>query len=423
MRITTETGPDLLLIIAEGLLDNESSRHFRTTVDEAVRNGHDRIRVNMQGVSFLSSAGISVLLDCRKQLESLQGHFGITDVNTAVKRILEQTRVYALLDWDRKTDIPRPAAPQPASTARQLEEPGLELEIYELDGESLTCRVIGQPGAAFGVTTSRTVPFPRSVFGLGLGAFGSDFEDCKSRFGDFVAVSGGVAQSPTEKLGAADYLLASGNFIPEVQMLYGLTCEGGFAQLVRFRTHSENGETPRPISLSRIAELCLSTCVYETAGIVLLGECVGMVGAVLRRSPAQESSTDSRFDFPQIRDWLSFSGEQLYRRSLALVAGIVRRGPTRSGPDPLGPLLRPLDTSGRLTGHFHAAAFPYRPLKKGRWDLNESVTTLFDSGTLQGVLHLLNDTRPIVGAGETEFLKGTCWIAPIQQVVQQTNER
>jgi hypothetical protein len=48
--------------------------------------------------------------------------------------------------------------------------------------------------------------------------------------------------------------------------------------------------------------------------------------------------------------------------------------------------------------------------------LKATVNTLFDTTSLQGVLHLLTDDRAIEGAGESEFVRGACWIAPIGEV-------
>ena len=42
-------------------------------------------------------------------------------------------------------------------------------------------------------------------------------------------------------------------------------------------------------------------------------------------------------------------------------------------------MLRPLDHEA-CSEHFHAAAFPFRPFKKGRLELTETVHTLFDGG-------------------------------------------
>jgi hypothetical protein len=47
------------------------------------------------------------------------------------------------------------------------------------------------------------------------------------------------------------------------------------------------------------------------------------------------------------------------------------------------------------------------------------VRTLFEGGGLQGVLHLLRDDREIAGAGESEFLRGACWVAPIGEITAE----
>jgi hypothetical protein len=37
--------------------------------------------------------------------------------------------------------------------------------------------------------------------------------------------------------------------------------------------------------------------------------------------------------------------------------------------------------------------------------------------SLQGLLHLLGDYREQTGLGESEFLRGACWFAPIERIV------
>jgi hypothetical protein len=51
-------------------------------------------------------------------------------------------------------------------------------------------------------------------------------------------------------------------------------------------------------------------------------------------------------------------------------------------------------------------------MKRGRIDLKETIANLFETESLLGVLHLLNDTRNVVGIGESEFIRGACWAAP-----------
>jgi hypothetical protein len=127
------------------------------------------------------------------------------------------------------------------------------------------------------------------------------------------------------------------------------------------------------------------------------------VGAALRQSPADPGEADL-FAFPAIRSRLTFTTERAFARSLTLAVGIVARSPQ--------PQLRPLGRSPDLFGHFHAAAFSFGPLKRGRIDLNPTVANLFETESLLGVLHLLHDTREVVGIGQSEFIRGACWTGP-----------
>jgi hypothetical protein len=45
--------------------------------------------------------------------------------------------------------------------------------------------------------------------------------------------------------------------------------------------------------------------------------------------------------------------------------------------------------------------------------LPETVRSLFEDGGIQGVLHLLTDSRPVVGVGQSEFSRGACWMGAI----------
>jgi hypothetical protein len=138
----------------------------------------------------------------------------------------------------------------------------------------------------------------------------------------------------------------------------------------------------------------------------MVAESAGLMGAALRRSPATGDGNKPLFDHPRIREWLSFTPERAFPRGLVLTVGVA----ARVVPPALQPLLRPLGGERAEQGHFHAAAFSYSPLPKGRIDLAATVADLFRGERLQGVLHLVNDDRAIVGAGESEFVRGACWV-------------
>jgi hypothetical protein len=56
----------------------------------------------------------------------------------------------------------------------------------------------------------------------------------------------------------------------------------------------------------------------------------------------------------------------------------------------------------------------------GELDLKQTVAALFENQHLQGLLHLLGDYREPAGLGESEFVRGACWIGSL---VSTTTER
>ncbi|MCP5119279.1 MAG: anti-sigma factor antagonist, partial [bacterium] len=182
-------------------------------------------------------------------------------------------------------------------------------------------------------------------------------------------------------------------------------------RLARFETSRDSGD----VNLSTLASHCLAITDADTAGIVLVAESAGLIGAALRRSPASGEAARAPFEHPEIREWISFAPERVFPRSVVLVVGVASKS-----PDPaLSPLLRPLDEEALPAGHFHAAAFTYGPMKRGKIDLRETVSNLYENERLEGVLHLLNDNRRIVGVGQSEFSRGACWIGPISSIVEE----
>jgi hypothetical protein len=170
----------------------------------------------------------------------------------------------------------------------------------------------------------------------------------------------------------------------------------------------------RPLTLTALIEESLTHTGTTAAVCIFLAETTGLVGAALRKSPASlPPPAGSRFDHPEVRDWLSFSPEHVHPHTLAVIVGVAVRASESAAHPRLLPSLRPTNAAGQWLAHFHAAVFPFQPFKKRRLELSDSVLSLFDSGQLQALLHLLPDERPISGAGESEFLRGACWVGPL----------
>ena len=69
MEITRRAVDGWTVLAIAGRLDGYWADHLDTGLADAVREGHHRLRLDLSHVSFLSSAGIGVLVKFYKRLE------------------------------------------------------------------------------------------------------------------------------------------------------------------------------------------------------------------------------------------------------------------------------------------------------------------------------------------------------------------
>ncbi|MGH7517826.1 MAG: STAS domain-containing protein [Gemmatimonadales bacterium] len=395
-----------------GRLDREWSEHLSNTLEDLLQDGVRSLIIDLSGVTYVSSAATRVLARWQEELAVLRGEVRLTSLPPAVREM------FAIAGWDSRFD----AAEGPGSGPTGLRQSSWHSRAefarngqYELSSSipqgTLICHLHGDPDqltrAPFGPGDCGTVGLPDGAFGLGLGAIGGDYEECHERLGELVAVAGCVAYFPSDGARMADYLVGGGRVPPRAVLASGLTCEGGFSQLVRFSTKPEAEAVP----LSELATIGLEAVGGRLAGLVIAGETAGLSGARLRRSPAF-GLAPIRFEVPAVREWLSFAPERTHSMTTTVIVGVVARAPEGA----IAAHLRPLGGTGKLYGHFHAAVFSYHPLPQRTVELTALLRGLFANHQLRDVLHLVWDDRGEAGLGESALVRGVGWVAPITQV-------
>jgi anti-anti-sigma factor len=401
MEITRQLRNGVLDVAVTGRIDGYWADHLDRALADAVRDGHHHIRLDCAKVGFLSSAGIGILVKFHKELARINGTFHVTNASRPVSVVLDITRLSPLL----VEPVSAVAVGASRPPDRQIQIAQASFDIFGLDAHaSMSCRTIGRATplatGAFGADDCVSLGSHAPTFALGVGAFGDNFADCRARFGELISVAGATAYQPADGTNIPDYLLGGGPLASDVHVLYCLSCEGAFSHLIRF----DMVERGASIGLSRLLTACLDVAASPSIGVVVVAETAGLVGAALRRSPVETLSEGDFFTHPGVGTRLSFTTEPAFVRGAALAAGVVTR-------DAASAQLRPIGE--HCAGHIHAAAFRFRPVRKGPIDFRETVADLFESDQLLGVMHLLRDDRGATGAGESEFIRGACWIAPL----------
>lgn len=411
MQITASARAELFEIKLKGRMDANWSDHVARFLAESVQSGQHLIALDMAEVEYISSAGIRVLVLHARQLKSIQGSFSVVNPSDQVRKVLELSGLGALLFAPKA--VPAAQVDRAAPARVRLTEAAATAEMFDLEPEAaLHMDWPGHPerwlAGAAGAQQSLTVTFPTDAIGIGLGGFGNGQPDEAPQFGEFLAAAGAAVCLPSDGSHNPDYVLQQAELIPSLKVAYGMCAAGGFRSLVRF----DKGPQQQSLSFSSIVKACLQANGGKPAGLVMVAETASLTGVSLQKVPAAVpggAPPSNPFAFPKVRDWLSFTTEPAFPNTTCLVVGFAA---TQAGAAGLR-LLKPLVRSGEIQGHFHAAVFPYQPLRKGKVDLGETVRSLFESGQILGLLHLLNDWREINGAGESRFLRGACWFSPL----------
>jgi anti-anti-sigma factor len=414
MEITSQAYDDRCELQLNGRFDANWAEHVGKSIESAIRSGQHHIDLQFGRVTYVSSAGIRVLLKYFKQLKNVRGVLRVLNPIPSVQTVLRLSGVAELLGSAEAVSPTR----QPEPVARRWERNGVAFESHaQTDGGGLEGRLIGNPekfsAGGLSINESQRMSFGNGVLGLGLGAFGNDLAEVNGGFGEFLAVGGAAVAQPTDGSSVPDFQMTEGQMIPELNVLYGLSATGNFSRLLRF----EAGASPaRVITLAELVETGLQEVQGAAAGFAILAESSSLVGATLRQSPTRAKG-QSPWIFPGVRDWLSFTTERNDERNLALIVGFAVREPQ---PDSAA-FVRPIGPGTPARGHFHAAAFPYRPVPKGNLNLHETVASLLGTESSQTVMHLLADEREFEGVGQTDLMRGACWVGPLRTLARATS--
>ena len=408
MEITQQTHEKHLELRLNGRFDANWSDHVAGVISTAVRSGQHHIVLNLSGVDYISSAGIRVLMSHYKQLGAVKGTFRVAEPIETILKVLKLAGLSSLI-----VTVDQEDASEPVSTpVVSWERAEVLFESYPLDENAcLRSTLHGHPeklpsGDLTPADITRVTCQP-DLLALGVGAFQGGASAESGRFGEFLAVAGSAVALPTDGSSIPDYQTTEGDFLPEADLLYGLTARGTFPVLLRFEA---SGNKEGVIGLSYLVEAAMEHSQSDSVAFAIVAESAGVVGASLRRSP-ENSKGNSPFSFPQVREWLSFTTECDEERAIVLIVGFAERSPSEE----ISSFLRPIGGGTIAQGHFHAVTFPYRPLPKGKIDLKETISSLLDSGSLRTVMHLMADDRAFEGVGETDLMRGACWVGPLEK--------
>ena len=394
MEITRSVSGKHHILRVKGKLDAYWADALSSELETTVRTGASEISLNLAGVSFISSAGLRVLLLYLKQMRAINGVLRIVEPSEKVRDIFDLSGLTELLlhtAEDESVLRDDPMEPLPDGSGSFC--------LYPL-GTVPRGRVDYHSPPDGSTREYATLKLPAQRFGFGIGAFGDVESGVEQQFGEFLSAGGITICLPTDERNHPDYMIEDGVFVPSISLYSGMIADARFTTELRF----EASEQLRGMPFSSLAQLAIDHAEGDVA-VLLIAESAALIGCSLRLSPVPNGFT---WSVPGLREQFAFTTEPSYPRSVVVLCAVV----SRTG----APYLRRLAPDAEVYGHAHAAVFPYRPLPSGKIDPDAFIRALVDEEHVQSVLHLMYDNRNALRSMESEFVRGAMFLHPLQNL-------
>jgi anti-sigma B factor antagonist len=98
MKITNRESYGVIIIDLNGRLETTTSGDTSDEIVRIIKAPNHKIIINLEGVEYISSAGLRVILTASKLLQSSRGELKLCSSNDQVKEVLETSGFNSLLN-------------------------------------------------------------------------------------------------------------------------------------------------------------------------------------------------------------------------------------------------------------------------------------------------------------------------------------
>ncbi|MDN4527320.1 anti-sigma F factor antagonist [Fictibacillus fluitans] len=98
LNIGLEIKHTVLCIRLDGELDHHTADELRSKVDNILKNKKiEHIMLNLEGLDFMDSSGLGVILGRYKQIKSHNGEMVVCAISPAVKRLFDMSGLFKII--------------------------------------------------------------------------------------------------------------------------------------------------------------------------------------------------------------------------------------------------------------------------------------------------------------------------------------
>ncbi|MBF0317393.1 MAG: STAS domain-containing protein [Nitrospirae bacterium] len=94
MEVLTRKKNDITIMAINGSLDSSTAREFTSVIEKCINNGDMRFIIDVSGLKFISSAGLSSFVAPAKKLQAQGGKLLFVAMTERIERIFKMAGFY-----------------------------------------------------------------------------------------------------------------------------------------------------------------------------------------------------------------------------------------------------------------------------------------------------------------------------------------
>jgi len=378
-------------VTLKGRIDSMSSPEIQKRMNDLILSGKRTLVVNLEEVTYVSSAGLRIFLDAQKKLKKADGEIILYKIPESIMNLFKMSGFLQVF----------PVASSREDVASALEGKKAASPMMSREIEGITIHFIAKPAGAGSLvmvgSQENLAPAQYSErdvvsvkpeefqFGTGLATLGEHYQDYKQYFGEALIINRNFFFYPAIKQPAVDFLLSTQQEQNlAYRFLHGFGFKGAYRYLVSFER--ADGQT----DLTSLVNVLLTVSEANMIGIVLLAESKGLFGMNLRKVPIIENKPQNGkeiFDTENFPEWMNFPVEPGDINNIVVGTGMAIKDKGRERPELQGAV-------GKGNNfHIHGGVFGKEPFNRNMDQFEDELTRIMTELEVSKVQHLLGQTR------------------------------
>ncbi len=412
MELLTERRDGILTFVMHGRLDGYGAGQLSDAVQALLQADDRSVVFDLAGISYLSSAGIRILLAVKKQLKERNGTLALAGVQEYPRNVLDMAGVTSIFSLYSGVEEAVNACRRSQDSLSVISELARTPVVrdgvsYAVEPVSTKRSVLKVTGSLDNVLNARlteqnihAIPFSALRYSLGLGALGGSVADALPLLGEMITLHGSMVWLPTDGNETPDFFTPvkdTGELY--VYAGYNVALDGPFHEIITVDAGDEGS-----IALSELYRSVFDFARErrrDFAGIVAIAMWAvidGVCSSGVKKSPVAASAPKNGLPIyveENMHEWFMLDDKPKYRGDtmVSFGVGIDLATDLSTYGERLSALIEPANAgAGRVQLHDHGVIFRGVPWD-ATLDLSRQIERIVSDAEFVDMRHLKDNTR------------------------------